>query len=261
MICPGARLHHYDCLIKGKVPLSHLLYENSNNYLREIIGQLLSNSSPVIEESEEEHLRTIYGSIIVQSIIVYYEQIFDQSCFTLQWTRDFPKLILNYLRTTKESSFIEKLIPQASPSASLFSKQLFDEFFKQIPQRSSFQFFNAQFEVPSNRNQFNSQWFLSKHEQIQLNFNDYPSKETSLRQRFHIFTEKLNRLWHEIYPQHSSKFHIDHIHDQIHLLKERLPPRIKLPKLYQSNEDFLSIALYQVSIDNVQRIENCCCFL
>ena len=242
----GARLHHYDSLIKGNVPLSDLLYEHSNNYFRELIGQLLSNSVEVFEECENEHLRTIYGSIIVQSILVYYQQIFNQSLFTLQWIRDFPKLVLNIVRMTKDQSFLKELIPKSCPSSSTFSDQLFTQYLEQIPSKSSFQFFNCQFEIPSSQNQFNSQWFLSKHSNIQLNFNDYPSKDKSLQEKFSNFTEKLNRLWHEIHFEQSSIIHLDRIHDQIHLLKQRLPPKIKLPKLSHSNEDFLSIALYQV---------------
>lgn len=240
--CRGARLHHYDCLIKGKVPLSDLLYEHSKNSIRELIGQLLSNGLEVFEECENEHLRTIYGSIIVQSILVYYQQIFDQSIFTLQWIRDFPKLVLNIVRMSKDHSFLK----ESCPSSSTFSDQLFNQYLEQIPSKSSFQFFNCHFEIPSSQNQFNSQWFLSKHANIQLNFNDYPSKDKSLQEKFVNFTDKLNRLWHEIHFEQSSIIHLDQIHDQIHLLKQRLPPKVKLPKLSHSNEDFLSIALYQV---------------
>lgn len=244
--CRGVRLHHYDCIMKVKVPLSDLLYEHSTNFFRELVAQLLSNSVEVFEECENEHLRTIYGSIIVQSIVVYYEQIFDQSVFTLQWIRDFPKLVLNIIRMTKDQSFLKELIPKTCPSSSTFSEQLFHQYVEQIPSKFTFQFFNCQFEIPSSLNQFNGQWFLSKHPKIELNFNGYPSRETNLEEKFVKFTEKLNRLWHEIHFDHSSRVHLDQIHDQLHLLKQRLPPKIKLPKFSHSNEDFLSIGLYQV---------------
>jgi hypothetical protein len=101
LIYLGARLHHYDCLIERKVPLSNLLYRTSNNYIREIISQLISNSSGILDHCQNEKLTIVYGSIIIQSILVYYQQIFEQSLFTLQWTRNLSKLILNLITNNK----------------------------------------------------------------------------------------------------------------------------------------------------------------
>lgn len=261
MIYPGARLHHYDCLIEGKVPLANLLYRTSNNYLREIIGQLLSNSSFVVEQCQNDELRMIYGSIVVQAILVYYQQIFEESSFTLQWTRNFPQLVLNYLRSNKETTFIGHLIEISSPSSSPLSTKLFNELFQQRDSTNSFAFLNCQFEIPGNQSEFNLKWFSSKHRQIHLNFNDFPSKENSLRQRFDLFSEKLNQLWHEKYPSPSQKLNISLIHDHIHLLKERLPPPLKLPRLDHLKEDCITIALYQVKIififANISSSPNC----
>jgi hypothetical protein len=246
LIYLGARLHHYDCLIEGKIALSNLLYRNSNNYIREIIGQLISNSSEILENSQSEEMTIVYSSIIIQSILVYYQQIFEQSSFTLQWTRNLSKLILNLMKYNKEKNFIRDLIEMSFPSYSPLLTRLLNEFFQQGSARSSISFLGCQFEIPQNKSQFNLQWFLSKHPKIQMNFNDFPSKQNSLQQQFSSFTEKLNRLWHEKHENYAQKLNISNIHDNIHLLKERLPPLLKLPTLLDFKQDYITIALYQV---------------
>ncbi len=56
----------------------------------------------------------------------------------------------------------------------------------------------------------------------------------------------MNKLWHEKSLNYSQIFNINLIHDNIHLLKERLPPLLKLPSLLNFKQDFINIALYQV---------------
>ncbi|CAF1461118.1 unnamed protein product [Adineta steineri] len=73
----GTRLHHYDCLLEGKVCLSNLFYKNSNNYIQKIIGQLISNSSSVLNQCQSDELTVVYGSVLIQ-------QIFKQNSITLQ---------------------------------------------------------------------------------------------------------------------------------------------------------------------------------
>lgn len=246
MIYLGAHLHHYDCLIQGKVALSNFLYRNSKNYIQEIIGQIISNGSSILEHCQGEELTIIYGLIIIQSILVYYQELFEQSLFTLQWTRNLSKLIWNLIKNNKEKNFLRDLIEMSFPSYSPLLSKLLNEFFQQISSKSSISFLNCQFAIPQDKSQFNLQWFLSKHQQIQLNFNDFPSKQNSLQQQFSSFTEKLNRLWHEKYENYFQKLNISNIHDNIHLLKERLPPLLKLPTLVDFKQDYITIALYQV---------------
>ncbi|CAF4244680.1 unnamed protein product, partial [Adineta steineri] len=80
LIYLDARLHHYDCLLEEKVSLSNLLYQNLECYIREIISQLISHSSSVLNQCQDDELTTVYGLILIQ-------QIFQQSSFTLQWTK------------------------------------------------------------------------------------------------------------------------------------------------------------------------------
>jgi hypothetical protein len=247
LIYLGARLHHYDCLIEGKVPLSNLLYQNSNNYIREIIGQLISNSSLILEQCQSDELIIIYGIILIQSILVYYQQIFEQSLFTLQWTRNLSKFILNLIKSNKDKNIVRDLIEMAFPNNSPLLTKLLNELFQQISSKSSIKFLDCQFEIPQNKSQFNLQWFLLKHPKINLTFNDFPSKQNSLQHQFYLFTEKLNKLWHEKYENIFQKLNISLIHDNIHLLKERLPPLFKLPTFIDFKQDLITIALYQVS--------------
>lgn len=233
--------------MEGKVALSNLLYQTSNNYIREIIGQLISNSSLILEECKSEEFIIIYGIILIQSILVYYQQIFEQSLFTLQWTRNLSKLVLNLIQNNKDKNNLKDLIEMTFPNNSSLLKKLLDELFQQISSKSSIKFLDCQFEIPQNKSQFNLQWFLSKHQKINLIFNDFPSKQNSLQHQFYFFTEKLNKLWHEKYENIFQKLNITLIHDHIHLLKERLPPLLKLPTSIDFKQDFISIALYQVS--------------
>jgi hypothetical protein len=242
----GARLHHHDCLIEGKGALANLLYRNSNNYIREIIGQLISHSSSILRQCQTDELTLIYGSILIQSILVYYEQIFEQSSFTLQWTRNFSQLILNLIRNNKDKNFTRDLVEMAYPTRSPLLTKLLNELFQQISSKTSIRLYDCQFEIPQNENQFTLQWFLSKHPKIHLIFNDYPSKQNSLQHQFYFFTEQLNKLWHEKSENIFEKLHISLIHDNIHLLKERLPPLLKLPSSIDCKQDLLSVALYQV---------------
>jgi hypothetical protein len=246
LICLGARLHHYDCLIEGKVNLSNLLYRSANNSIREIIGQLISNSSLILKECQSDELPIVYGSLLIQSILVYYQQIFEQSSFTLQWTRNLPKLILNIIKNNKEKSLIKDLIEMSYPTSSPLLSQLLNELFQQISSKNSLRFLECQFEIPQNENEFNLIWFLRKHPKIELTFNDYPSKQNCLLHQFHFFTEQLNKLWHEKCENIDEKLNISLIHDNLHLLKERLPPLLQLPSFKDFKEDPLSIALYQV---------------
>ncbi|CAF1051245.1 unnamed protein product [Adineta steineri] len=64
----GTRLHHYDCLLEGKVSLSNLFYKNSNNYIQKRIGQLISNSSSVLNQCQGDELTIVYGSVLILQI-------------------------------------------------------------------------------------------------------------------------------------------------------------------------------------------------
>jgi hypothetical protein len=246
LICLGAHLHHYDCLIGGTVALSNLLYRTSNNYIREIIGQLIENSSSILSQCQPDELTIVYGSLLIQSILVYYQQIFDQSSFSLQWTRNLPDLVLNIIKTNKDKNLIRDLVEMAYPTSSPLLTKLLNELFQQISSKTSIRLYECQFEIPMNGTQFNLPWFLLKHPKINLTFNDYPSKQNSLQHQFYYFTEQLNKLWHEKSENIYEKLHISLIHDNIHLLKERLPPLLKLPSSIDFKQDLISIALYQV---------------
>ncbi|CAF0729764.1 unnamed protein product [Adineta steineri] len=63
LIYLSARLHHYDCLLEGNVSISNLLYRNSDNYIREIIDQLISNNSYVLNQCQDDELKIVYSSI------------------------------------------------------------------------------------------------------------------------------------------------------------------------------------------------------
>ena len=230
-----------------------MLYKSSNNCLVEIIGQLLSNSLLVIEECEGDELIILYGIIIIQSIIVYYQQIYDQNLFSIEWTRNFLKLILNLIKNTKDKNLLKILIKNSFENECLLLKTLLDQLFEQITSKNSFKFFDYQFEIPQTKTNFNFQWFLSKHKNIQLNFNDFPSKQNSFESNFNLFSEKLNKLWHENCLNLELTFNISFIHDQINLLKERLPPLLILPNINDFKQDLINIALYQV-IDLLKRI-------
>ncbi|CAF3862647.1 unnamed protein product [Adineta steineri] len=125
LIYLGARLQHYDCLLEGNVSLSNLLYKNSNNYIREIIG---------------EELTVVCGSTLIQSISVY-QQIFEQSTFTLQWTRNFPQITLNLMKNLIEMTF--------STHSPLVTK-LLNELFQQISSKSTIKLNEYQFEIQVN---------------------------------------------------------------------------------------------------------------
>ncbi|CAF4106350.1 unnamed protein product, partial [Adineta steineri] len=245
LIYLGARLHHYDCLLEGKDSLSNLLYKNSNNYIREIIGQLISNSSSVLNQCQGDELTIVYGSILIQSILVYYQQIFEQSTFTLQWTRNFPQFVLNIIRTNKDQNLMKNLIEMTFPTHSPLVTKLLNELFQQISSKTSIKLNEYQFEIPQNSSQYNLQWFLSKHGKINFHFNDYPSKQKTLQHQFYLFTEQLNKLWHDKSENIFQKLNISLIHDNIHLLKERLPPILNLPSIKDFKQDLISIALYQ----------------
>jgi hypothetical protein len=133
------------------------------------------------------------------------------------------------------------------PKNSPLLTKLLNELFQQISSKSSIRFLDCQFEIPQNKTEFNLKWFLLKHPKINLIFNDFPSKQNSLQHQFYLFTEKLNKLWHEKYENIFQKLNISLIHDNIHLLKERLPPSLKLPTSIDFKQDMISIALYQVS--------------
>ncbi|CAM4964249.1 unnamed protein product [Rotaria socialis] len=241
-----ARIHHYDCLIEGKGTLSKLLYKNSNNSIRLLIGQIISSCSSILIQCQKDELTLVYGSILIQSILVYYQEIFQQSSFSLQWTRNLSEFILNLHKNTKEKKYLRNLIEMGFPSQSPLLTKLLNELFQQIESKSSIRLNECQFEIPQNESQFNLQWFLSKHPQINLIFNDYPSKLNSLQQQFSIFTEKINKLWHDKSENIYEKFQISLIHDNIHLFKERLPPLLKLPSTIDFKRDLVNIALYQL---------------
>ncbi|CAF1148393.1 unnamed protein product [Adineta ricciae] len=251
----GARLHHYDCLIQGKVPLANFLYRNSNSYLRETLGQLISNSSSILRQCQGDELTIIYGTIVIQAILVYYQEIFQQSHFTLQWTRNLPQFVLNLIRSNKDKSFVRDLIEMAYPMHSPLLTKLLNELFSQVSSKTSIRLNDCQFEIPQTESQFNLQWFLSKHSKVNLTFNDYPSKQKSLQHQFDIFAEQLNKLWHEKSETIFQNLHVSLIHDNLHLLKERLPPLLNLPSGIDFKQDLISIALYQEMVYFNKQVE------
>ncbi|CAF4034992.1 unnamed protein product, partial [Adineta steineri] len=50
-----------------------------------------------------DELIIVYGSILIQ-------QIFEQSSFTLQWTRNFPQFMLNAVKTNRDQNLTKILI-------------------------------------------------------------------------------------------------------------------------------------------------------
>ncbi|CAF4763175.1 unnamed protein product, partial [Rotaria sp. Silwood1] len=243
--CVDAHIHHYDCLIEGKVNLSNILYRYSNNLIRFIIGEILSNSSSILNRCEKDDIPIIYGTILIQSILVYYQYIFKQSSFTIEWTKNLIEFIYNLIQYSKDNKYRRYLIEMAFPTNSPLLKQLLNELFQQIQSKTSIELNKSLFEIPFNENQFNLQWFLSKHQQINLIYNDYPSKLNLLQHQFNIFTDKLNKLWHEKPLNIHQQLNVSLIHDNIHLFKERLPPLLKLPSNIDFKEDLVNIGLYQ----------------
>ncbi len=76
----------------------------------------------------------------------------------------------------------------------------------------------------------------------------FSKSKDSLLNQFLSFSDKLNKLWHEKPDNIYGKLHISSIHDNVHLLKERLPPPVKLTTNIDFKQDLISVALYQVSI-------------
>ena len=245
----GAELHHYDSLMKGQVRLADLLSEWNRTSLIDLIGQLLSNSSALAHRCSSDQLVLLYGVILIQSIFVYAQQLCPSSSFFLHWTRNFPELVLRSKRDD-----LKELLPRFFPTDSPWVRSLCDQLLEQLSSsRTSFRLVNCQFEYPPGPSQFSSEWFLSKHSSAVLNdvdLLDEQIKVKSLDERFGIFSEKLNRLWHEKTSSspEDERFQISFIHDQIHLLKERLPPRLKIPSNLDFQQDFINVALYQVGM-------------
>ncbi|CAF5111354.1 unnamed protein product, partial [Rotaria sp. Silwood1] len=254
--CVDAHIHHYDCLIEGKVNLSNILYRYSNNLIRFIIGEILSNSSSILNRCEKDDIPIIYGTILIQSILVYYQYIFKQSSFTIEWTKNLIEFIYNLIQYSKDNKYRRYLIEMAFPTNSPLLRQLLNELFQQIQSKTSIELNKSLFEIPFNENQFNLQWFLSKHQQINLIYNDYPSKLNLLQHQFNIFTDKLNKLWHEKPLNIHQQLNVSLIHDNIHLFKERLPPLLKLPSNIDFKEDLVNIDNHRIkSISGI--INNC----
>ena len=152
------------------------------------------------------------------------------------------------MHSNKEKKFVKDLIEISFVSQSPLVNQLIDQLFGQLSSKSTIEFLGCQFEIPQNKSQYNIQWFLSKHKQLRLNFNEFPSKEFLFETQFELFSEKLNKLWHEKSLNSIDQLNISLIYDQIHLLKERLPPLIKLSiNQHEFQRDFVSIALFQVT--------------
>ncbi|CAF3467639.1 unnamed protein product, partial [Rotaria sp. Silwood2] len=105
-----ANIHHYDCLIQENINLSNILYRYSNNSIRFLIGQILSNSSDILCRCQKDEIQIIYGSILIQSILVYYQYIFQQSSFTIQWTKNLIEFIYNLIQYNKEKKYLRYLI-------------------------------------------------------------------------------------------------------------------------------------------------------
>ncbi|CAF5022266.1 unnamed protein product, partial [Rotaria sp. Silwood1] len=209
------------------------------------IGEILSNSSSILNRCEKDDIPIIYGTILIQSILVYYQYIFKQSSFTIEWTKNLIEFIYNLIQYSKDNKYRRYLIEMAFPTNSPLLKQLLNELFQQIQSKTSIELNKSLFEIPFNENQFNLQWFLSKHQQINLIYNDYPSKLNLLQHQFNIFTDKLNKLWHEKPLNIHQQLNVSLIHDNIHLFKERLPPLLKLPSNIDFKEDLVNIGLYQ----------------
>lgn len=207
---------------------------------------MISNNSSILNKCQKDEITILYGIIIIQSILIYYQGIFQQSSFSIQWTNNLIEFILKLIQNKKEKQYLRIIIEMAFLTESPLLTKLLDELFQQMESKSSIRLNECQFEIPQNENQFNLQWFLSKHSQINLTFNDYPSKLKLFQNNFSIFTEKLNKLWHEKSENNSQELNISLIHDNIHLLKERLPPLLKLQSNIDFKKDFVNIALYQV---------------
>ena len=244
----GAELHHYDCLLKEKVRLSDLLSQWSRNPLSHLIGQLLTNASPLAVRCPPESLPLLYGVLLIQSLFVYAQEIFSSpssSSFFLHWTRNLPELVLHSPLKLKE--LLPRCFPVVSPLVDLLCEELLSQLTSTRP--SSLRLQKCDFEVPSSSSQFTSEWFHSRHPSLVFHFSllDGQTTNTSLLEQFQSFAEKLNRLWHEKSSSSADElFRISFIHDQIHLLKERLPPPLSIPSNLPFPQHWLNVALFQV---------------
>ncbi|CAF1408190.1 unnamed protein product [Adineta steineri] len=98
------------------------------------------STSSVLNQCQGEELTVVCGSTLIQSISVY-QQIFEQSTFTLQWTRNFPQITLNLMKNLIEMTF--------STHSPLVTK-LLNELFQQISSKSTIKLNEYQFEIQVN---------------------------------------------------------------------------------------------------------------
>ena len=238
----GITHHHYDCFILRQGTLSDLLYRYSRDSLRYTMGMLIENSSSILRQCEKNQFELVYGLILIQSIFVHYQQI----SFSLPWTRNFIELIRNLIEYHENKSIQRILIQMSLFNDSPLFNKLFNELEQSLSSKGSIEIDGFHFQVPENANEFNLQWFLSKHPTVNLTLSEFPSKENSRRRQFQIFTQKLNDLWHENSFKLKPKLNVMLINNRIDLLKERLPPTIQCSSTILQDKDLLNIALYQV---------------
>ena len=238
----GITHHHYDCFILRQGTLSDLLYQYSRDSLRYTMGMLIENSLSILRQCEKNQFELVYGLILIQSIFVHYQQI----SFSLPWTRNFIELIRNLIEYHENKSIQRILIQMSLFNDSPLFNKLFNELEQSLSSKGSIEIDGFHFQVPENANEFNLQWFLSKHPTVNLTLNEFPSKENSRRRQFQIFTQKLNDLWHENSFKLKPKLNVTLINNRIDLLKERLPPTIQCSSTILQDKDLLNIALYQV---------------
>ena len=252
LACRGARLHQYDCLIRGEVPLSDLLPRRTDDELRELIGQLLSSSASVLSQCQAEELIVVYGSILIQSLVLYCQEMLPDSSLFVQWTRNLSQTVLHLLRTDKSRRLWRPLVEMSFPRRCPLLVELLDELFGggQINASKSLHLKGCVFEVPTSGEQCHRQWFFSVHARVTLPSTGYPVERHAFDQRLHAFTSQLNTMWHEHVDSlddddDDEQLHLASIHERIQLLKERLPPLIQLSEV---DGDLLGLALHQERI-------------
>ena len=249
LVCRGARLHQYDCLIRGEGPLSDLLPRRADDELRELIGQLLSSSAPVFSQCRAEELTVVYGSILIQSLILYCQETLPDSPLFVQWTRNLSEMVLHLLRTDKSRRWWRSLVEMSFPRRCPLLSELLDELFagEQVKTSQSLHLKGCVFEVPKSGDQCHRQWFFSVHARVTLPENGYPVERHAFDDRLRAFTSQLNMMWHE--HAHSldddEQLLLASIHERIQLLKERLPPLIDLSEV---DGHLLGLALHQVRL-------------
>jgi hypothetical protein len=248
----GAHLHHYDGLLPGRTRLVDLCHRYDRHALRNTIGELLGNGASALARCPAVHWPLVYGLIVVQAIVVHYQQIFSPCAFVVQWTSNFVAHVVQLTAATSDAQHLKALVALAFPCQSAVCRALLDELFGQLkPNGNVVVLNNCRFQVPQQANELNAGWFVSTHAELTFRFDDFPSRSIDDEQQFRQAADTLSQLWRDQTPvnaQHRSRIdaRVSLVHGRVLLLNERLPRRLYCPSSIELHGDLLNIGLYQV---------------